>query len=100
MNAMLIYSLASAVGQNFIYYMITQFGPLELTAVTTVRKIFTTLYSVFRNPSNRLTELQWVGCGLVFVSRPATAPARRHRARTPPPRPPTVPYRALQPSIT
>jgi len=67
MNAIMIYSLASAVGQNFIYYMITQFGPLELTAVTTLRKIFTTLYSVFRNPANRLTELQWVGCGLVFV---------------------------------
>ena len=48
-------------------YMITQFGPLELTAVTTTRKIFTTLYSVFRNPANRLAMGQWGGCGLVFV---------------------------------
>ncbi|KAL1530275.1 hypothetical protein AB1Y20_001187 [Prymnesium parvum] len=67
MSAIMIYSLASAVGQNFIYYMITQFGPLELTAVTTTRKIFTTLYSVFRNPANRLTMPQWAGCGLVFA---------------------------------
>ena len=46
MNAILIYSLASAVGQNFIYYMITQFGPLELTAVTTVRRVFCRTLSV------------------------------------------------------
>lgn len=84
MWAILVYSLASAVGQNFIYYMITQFGPLELTAVTTTRKIFTTLYSVFRNPANRLTKLQWVGCGLVFVrdcfasSQQRLKPARIH----------------------
>jgi len=66
MQAILIYSLASAVGQNFIYYTITQFNPLVLTTVTTTRKIFTTLYSVFRNPANKLTNMQWGGCGLVF----------------------------------
>jgi len=67
MNAMLIYSLSSAVGQNFIYYTITQFNPLVLTTVTTTRKIFSTLYSVFRNPANSLSEMQWGGCGLVFA---------------------------------
>ena len=65
--AILVYSLASAVGQNFIYYTITQFNPLVLTTVTTTRKIFTTVYSVFRNPANRLNEMQWAGCGCVFV---------------------------------
>mmetsp|Transcript_34786 Transcript_34786/g.69317 ORF Transcript_34786/g.69317 Transcript_34786/m.69317 type:complete len:358 (-) Transcript_34786:524-1597(-) len=65
--AVLIYSLASAVGQNFIYYTITQFSPLVLTTVTTTRKIFTTIYSVFRNPANRLAMGQWGGCGIVFV---------------------------------
>jgi len=34
LQAVLIYSLASAVGQNFIYYTITQFGPLLLSTVT------------------------------------------------------------------
>lgn len=67
LNAILIYSLASCVGQNFIYYTITQFNPLVLTTVTTTRKIFTTVYSVFRNPANRLALGQWGGCGLVFV---------------------------------
>jgi len=66
MKAILVYSLASAVGQNFIYYTITQFNPLVLTTVTTTRKIFTTLYSVFRNPDNKLVPAQWAGCGLVF----------------------------------
>ena len=42
----MIYSLASAVGQNFVYYTLTQFNPLVLTTVTTTRKIFSTLYSV------------------------------------------------------
>ena len=42
------------MGQNFIYYTITNFNPLVLTTVTTTRKIFTTVYSVFRDPSNSL----------------------------------------------
>jgi len=67
-KAILVYSLASAVGQNFIYYTITQFNPLVLTTVTTTRKIFTTLYSVFRNwPASKLADMQWVGCGVVFI---------------------------------
>ena len=66
-NAIVVYSLASAVGQNFIYYPITQFNPLVLTTVTTSRTSFTTVYSVFRNPTNRLAPMQWGGCGLVFV---------------------------------
>ena len=44
-----------------------QFNPLILTTVTTTRKIFTTVYSVFRNPANRLVLGQWAGCSLVFV---------------------------------
>mmetsp|Transcript_56771 Transcript_56771/g.123451 ORF Transcript_56771/g.123451 Transcript_56771/m.123451 type:complete len:350 (-) Transcript_56771:548-1597(-) len=67
LSAVLIYSLASAVGQNFIYYTITQFNPLLLSTVTTTRKIFSTVYSVLRNPSNKLDALQWGGCALVFV---------------------------------
>ena len=66
-KAIMIYSLASAVGQNFIYYTITQFNPLILTTVTTTRKIFTTVYSVFRDPSNSLNTMQWSGCAAVFL---------------------------------
>ena len=95
MNALVIYSLASAVGQNFIYYTITQFSPLLLTTVTTTRKIFSTLYSVFRDPSNSLSTMQWSGCGLVFFglfievggkylgggSKPAAAPPKAEAAK-------------------
>ena len=72
-KAILIYSLASAVGQNFIYYTITQFNALVLTTVTTVRKIFTTVYSVFRNPANSLSNGQWGGCALVFLGKRAAS---------------------------
>lgn len=65
-TAIMIYSASSAVGQNFIYYTITQFNPLVLTTVTTTRKIFSTLYSVFRGGKG-LAQMQWAGCMLVFV---------------------------------
>ncbi len=65
-SAILVYSIASAVGQNFVYYTLTQFNPLVLTTVTTTRKIFSTLFSVFRNPANSLAPMQWAGCSLVF----------------------------------
>ena len=93
MLAIIIYSAASAVGQNFIYYTVTQFSPLLLTTVTTTRKIFSTLYSVFRDPSNSLSTMQWSGCGLVFLGifieigakqfggkAPAAAPAKGKEA--------------------
>lgn len=67
LKAIVIYSVSSAVGQNFIYYTITQFNPLVLTTVTTTRKIFSTVYSVLRNPSNSLDTMQWSGCGFVFL---------------------------------
>jgi len=87
LNAVMIYSLASAVGQNFIYYTITQFNPLVLTTVTTTRKIFTTLYSVFRNwPASKLADMQWVGCSVVFLGMllepvgQAVCPKKKHSA--------------------
>jgi UDP-galactose transporter B1 len=66
-RAVLVYSLASAVGQVFIYYTITHFDVLVLTTVTTTRKIFSTVISVFRDPSNALNRIQWFGCSLVFT---------------------------------
>jgi len=66
LKAIIVYSIASAVGQNFVYFTLTQFNPLVLTTVTTTRKIFSTLFSVFRNPNNSLSGMQWGGCSLVF----------------------------------
>ena len=81
-------------GQNFIYYTITNFNPLVLTTVTTTRKIFTTVYSVFRDPSNSLNTMQWSGCAAVFLGAldivrnlsSCTQPPAPPRRRTPPPR--------------
>jgi len=65
-KALLSYSVCSALGQCFIYFTITEFSPLLVSTVTTTRKIFSTVYSVFRHPDNSLNEMQWAGCGLVF----------------------------------
>ncbi|EOD13837.1 hypothetical protein EMIHUDRAFT_103684 [Emiliania huxleyi CCMP1516] len=67
LKAIVVYSISSAVGQNFVYYTLTQFNPLVLTTVTTTRKIFSTLFSVFRNPENSLSPMQWGGTSLVFA---------------------------------
>lgn len=66
-SAVALYALASVVGQLFIYFTITEFDPLVLSTVTTTRKIFSTVYSVLRHPSNSLNGVQWSGCGVVFV---------------------------------
>ena len=42
------------MGQCFIYYTIAEFSPLLLATVTTTRKIFSTLVSVFRDPSEMI----------------------------------------------
>mmetsp|Transcript_41142 Transcript_41142/g.96738 ORF Transcript_41142/g.96738 Transcript_41142/m.96738 type:complete len:333 (+) Transcript_41142:100-1098(+) len=66
-KALLLFGLSSSVGQCFIYYTIAEFSPLLLSTVTTTRKIFSTVYSVFRSPDNSLNKEQWFGCCLVFA---------------------------------
>lgn len=58
-------SLADAVGNIFIYIMISSFGSLACSITTTVRKCFSVIFSIlfFGNPS---TGLQWLGAALVF----------------------------------
>jgi len=112
LSAILVYSLSSAVGQNFVYFTVTEFGPLILTTVTTTRKIFSTLYSVFRNPSNSLNGMQWTGCSMVFLgllgdimrklggkTAPKAAAAPAVAAPPPPPAsPPAEPEAAAAPA--
>ncbi|XP_065919935.1 solute carrier family 35 member B1-like [Dysidea avara] len=61
----LFFSVASALGQNFIFMTIMAFGPLTLSLVTTTRKFFTILASVLLF-SNSLLWRQWIGVLLVF----------------------------------
>uniref|UniRef100_A0A336M693 CSON012752 protein n=1 Tax=Culicoides sonorensis TaxID=179676 RepID=A0A336M693_CULSO len=58
-------ALAGAFGQVCIFYMVSHFGPLPCSIVTTTRKFFTVMFSVifFQNP---LALHQWIGTVFVF----------------------------------
>ena len=43
------FALCSAVGQTFIFYTVDSFDPLVCTTVTTTRKVFSVLLSIFLN---------------------------------------------------
>lgn len=58
-------ALAGAIGQLFIFMMVSHFGPLPCSVVTTTRKFFTVLFSVIFF-GNSLTGRQWLGTLLVF----------------------------------
>ncbi|XP_071941248.1 solute carrier family 35 member B1-like [Antedon mediterranea] len=62
----LLFGLASAVGQSFIFTTVSSFGPLTCSIITTTRKFFTILGSVilFNNP---LIYRQWIGVLFVFI---------------------------------
>lgn len=61
-----LYSVSSAIGQNFIYYTINHFGSLACSLITTTRKFFTILISVLIF-GPMLSEIEWVGVGVVFI---------------------------------
>lgn len=58
-------TVASSIGQIFIFIMITSFGSLACSIVTTSRKFFTTFYSAIL--SNSFSVMNWCGVFLVFV---------------------------------
>lgn len=58
-------SLTGALGQMFIYIMVADFGPLPCSIITTSRKFFTVLGSVFLF-GNKLLPRQWVATIIVF----------------------------------
>jgi solute carrier family 35 (UDP-galactose transporter), member B1 len=57
------FSICSAIGQSFIFYTIAHFDPLVLTTVTTTRKIFSVLLSIFLK-GHDLSLLGWSGIAL------------------------------------
>jgi len=61
-----LFSVLSALGQNFIYYTVMKFGSLVCSLVTTTRKFFSILISsiLFAKP---LTPIEWLGVGIVFT---------------------------------
>ncbi|XP_042238854.1 solute carrier family 35 member B1-like isoform X2 [Homarus americanus] len=65
LTKMLIFSICSALGQFFIFLMVSDFGPLPCSVVTTTRKFFTVLGSVILF-GNTLLPRQWAGTAFVF----------------------------------
>lgn len=57
------FAICSAVGQSFIFYTIANFDPLILSTVTTTRKIFSVLLSIFLK-GHSLSLTGWSGIGL------------------------------------
>lgn len=57
------FALCSAVGQSFIFYTIAHFDPLVLSTVTTTRKIFSVLLSIFLK-GHSLSGVGWSGIAL------------------------------------
>jgi UDP-galactose transporter B1 len=53
------------VSQHFIFVTITSYGPLTCSIITTTRKFFSILASVFIF-NHAMAPLQWVGALLVF----------------------------------
>ena len=54
------FAVCSAVGQSFIFYTIANFDPLVLSTVTTTRKIFSVLLSIFLK-GHQLSLTGWSG---------------------------------------
>lgn len=57
------FAVCSAVGQSFIFYTIANFDPLVLSTVTTTRKIFSVLLSIFLK-GHSLSVMGWSGISL------------------------------------
>jgi UDP-galactose transporter B1 len=54
------FAICSAVGQSFIFYTVSNFDPLVLSTVTTTRKIFSVLLSIFMK-GHSLSVTGWSG---------------------------------------
>jgi UDP-galactose transporter B1 len=57
------FAICSAVGQSFIFYTISNFDPLVCTTVTTTRKVFSVLLSIFTK-GHPMSPQGWAGIGL------------------------------------
>ncbi|KAB5570409.1 UAA transporter [Coniochaeta sp. 2T2.1] len=59
------FAACGAVGQVFIFYTLATFSSVLLVTVTVTRKMVTMILSVVAF-GHRLTQMQWLGVGLVF----------------------------------
>jgi solute carrier family 35 (UDP-galactose transporter), member B1 len=62
-SKILKFAVCSAIGQSFIFYTISNFDPLVCTTVTTTRKVFSVLLSIFLN-GHAMSPQGWFGLSL------------------------------------
>jgi len=62
----LAFCITSAIGQQFIFLTTNKFGSLNCSTITTTRKFFSILVSIFWF-GHSLNGLQWISIGLVFA---------------------------------
>lgn len=60
MKKSLLFAACSAFGQSFIFFVVSEYGPLKVATVTTTRKIFSVLLSIFTK-GHALSTLGWIG---------------------------------------
>lgn len=77
------FAVCSAVGQSFIFYTISNFDPLVCTTVTTTRKVFSVLLSIFLN-GHPLSTQGWVGIGVASAGILAELQDKAMSRRGPP----------------
>jgi UDP-galactose transporter B1 len=79
------FSACSAIGQSFIFYTLAHFDPLILSTVTTTRKIFSVLLSIFFK-GNALSLTGWSGialaCSGIFSELQLKASSKTRRKRS------------------
>lgn len=61
-----IFCGSMALGQIFIFWCIAGYGPLVCTLITTTRKFFSILFSIFWY-GHAMSGVSWVGVGYVVV---------------------------------
>eukprot|EP00527_Entomoneis_sp_CCMP2396_P006346 CAMPEP_0198153044 /NCGR_PEP_ID=MMETSP1443-20131203/62410_1 /TAXON_ID=186043 /ORGANISM="Entomoneis sp., Strain CCMP2396" /LENGTH=369 /DNA_ID=CAMNT_0043819239 /DNA_START=1 /DNA_END=1110 /DNA_ORIENTATION=+ len=72
------FSLMAALGQIAIFYVLAHFSPLVLCTVTTTRKIFSVLLSIFLK-GHYLSWEGWAGVALAFSGIVSELEAKRSR---------------------
>merc|ERR1712157_70357 len=60
LTKVVLFAVCSAIGQSFIFFLVSEYGPLKNATVTTTRKIFSVLLSVFTK-GHALSPLGWAG---------------------------------------
>lgn len=83
-KSMLIFATCSAIGQSFIFYTISNFDSLFCSTVTTTRKIFSVLLSIFLH-GHSVSTTGWFGIAIASTGIMSELVKETTRPRDPEP---------------